>query len=52
MLSEEVLEKVVERLTNRIEQGNEYILTKIGNKIDEIGTLQPTQAIQLSQMIK
>lgn len=52
MISEEALEKVVERLANRIEQGNEYILGKIGSKIDEIGKLQPTQAIQLQQMIK
>ena len=52
MLSEEVLDKVVERLVNRIEQGNEYILSQIGSKIDEIGTLKPTQAMQLSQMIK
>lgn len=52
MLSEEALDKVIERLANRIEQGNEYILGQIGNKIDEIGKLQPTQAIQLQQMLK
>lgn len=52
MLSEEVLDKVVERLTNRIEQGNEYILTKIGKKIDEIGKLKPSEAQQLEQMIR
>ena len=52
MLSEEVLDKVIERLANRIEQGNEYVLAKIGNKIDEIGRLQPTQVIQLQQIIK
>ena len=52
MLSEEVLDKVIERLANRIEQGNEYVLAKIGNKIDEIGKLQPTQVIQLQQIIK
>ena len=28
MLSEEVIEKVSERLVNRIEQGNEYVLKK------------------------
>ena len=52
MLSEEALDKVIERLANRIEQGNEYVLAKIGNKIDEIGRLQPTQVIQLQQIIK
>ena len=51
MLSDEVLDKVIERLVNRIEQGNEYVLGKIGNKIDEIGKLKPTQAQQLEQMI-
>jgi len=52
MLSDEAIDKVIERLVNRIEQGNDYILGKIGSKIDEIGTLQPTQAIQLQQMLK
>ena len=52
MLSEEVLDKVIERLVRRIEQGNEYILINIGNKIDEIGKLQPTQAMQLKQIFR
>ena len=52
MLSEEVIEKVIERLTRRIEKGNTYILEQIGKSIKEIGTLNPTQAKQLYQMIK
>ena len=52
MLSEEVIEKVIERLTRRIEQGNTYILEQIGKSIKEIGTLNPTQAKQLYQIIK
>ena len=52
MLSEEVLDKVVERLVNRIEQGNEYVLSKIGSKIDEIGKLSSTQAQELEQVLK
>ena len=52
MLSDEVLDKVVERLTNRIEQGNEYILEEIGKKVKKIGSLTPTQAQQLVQVFK
>lgn len=52
MLSDEVLEKVVERLTRRIEQGNTYVLEEIGKSIKKIGTLSPSKAQQLGQMIK
>lgn len=52
MLSDEVLDKVIERLTNRIEQGNEYILKKMGESIKKIGTLTETQAQQLIQILK
>lgn len=52
MLSEEVIDKVVERLVNRIEQGNEYILKTIGESIKKIGTLSPSKAQELSQIIK
>ena len=33
MLSDEVLDKVIERLANRIEQGNQYVLEQIAKKI-------------------
>lgn len=52
MLSDEVLEKVVERLTNRIQEANTYVLQQIGKSLREIGELQPSKARQLSQMIK
>ena len=52
MLNEEVIEKVIARLTRRIEQGNEYILEKMGKSIKKIGTLEPYQAYQLGQLMK
>lgn len=52
MLSDEVIDKVVERLTNRIEEGNTYIIKKIGESIAKIGTLTPTQAQQLINILK
>lgn len=52
MLSEEVIDKVVERLVNRIEQGNIYVLEQIGKNIKKIGTLSPSKAQQLAQILK
>lgn len=52
MLSDEVIEKVVQRLVRRIEQGNEYILKKIGKNIKELGTLTPARAHELVQIMK
>ena len=52
MLSDEVLEKVTERITNRIEQQNAYILEQIGKTIKKMGTLTPTEAQQLGQILK
>lgn len=52
MLSEEVIEKVIERLTRRIEQGNTYVLEQIGKSIKQIGTLSPSQAQQLYQIMR
>jgi hypothetical protein len=52
MLSDEVLEKVSERIINRIEQGNTYILQTIGENIKKIGTLSPTKSQQLIQVMK
>lgn len=52
MLSDEVLDKVIERLTNRIEQGNTYVLEQIGKSIKKIGALSPSNAQQLGQLIK
>ena len=52
MLSDEVIDKVVERLVNRIEEGNTYIIKKIGESIKKIGTLAPSDAQQLIQIMK
>ena len=52
MLSDEVIDKVVERLVKRIEQGNEYILQKIGENIKQFKTIKPSEAQQLYQIIR
>lgn len=52
MLNDEILNKVIERLTRRIEQGNTYVLEQIGKSIKKIGTLSPSKAQQLGQLIK
>lgn len=52
MLSEEVIDKVVDRLVNRIEQGNTYVLKKIGESIKKVGTLNATSSQQLYQLIR
>ena len=51
MLSDEVIEKVIERLTRRIEQTNTYVLEQIGKSIKKIGALSPSKAQQLIQII-
>jgi len=52
MLSDEVIDRVTERLVNRMEQANEYILQEIGKSIKKIGTLTPSQAQQLVQIMR
>lgn len=52
MLSDEVIEKVTERIVNRIEQVNSFILEKIGKDIKKIGTLSPTDAQRLVQILR
>ena len=52
MLNEEVINKVSERLVNRIEQGNEYVLNKIGESVKKIGTLKNTDVHDLEQILK
>ena len=52
MLSDEALELVSERLINRIERANTYILRKMGANIREIRKLNVTQAQQLAQILK
>lgn len=52
MLSDDVIEKVIDRLTDRIERANLYILKEIGRSIDKIGTFNPSKANQLIQIMK
>ena len=52
MLTDEVLDKVVERLARRMEQANTYIIEQIGKSIKKLGTLSPTKAHELVQIMK
>jgi len=52
MLSQEVQERLAERLVERIEESNTYIYKKIGEAIRTIGKLTPTQAYQIAQILK
>ena len=52
MLSQEVEEKLANVLVSRIEETNTYILKRIGEAIRQISTLTPSQAYQISQILK
>ena len=52
MIDERIIDKLVERLVNRIEEGNTYVLMKIGESIKKIGGLTPTNAIKLQNILK
>lgn len=52
MLSDEVINKVVDRIVRRIEETNTYVLKKMGESIAKIRTLTPTQAQQLAQIMR
>ena len=52
MLSQEVEERLAERLVDRIEEANSSILKKIGEAIKQISTLTPSQAYQIAQILK
>lgn len=52
MLSEEALEKLSERLVNRIEELNTFFIKKIGKQLYDIGTITPSQLAQLLQSVK
>lgn len=52
MLSDEIMEKITERLVTRIQDVNLYILKKIAKKLKEIRKLNPTNAQQLVQIMQ
>ena len=52
MLSDEILDKVIERLVNRIEEANIYTLKSIGETIKKIGTIKPSDVTQLVEAMQ
>ncbi len=52
MLSDEMMDRVIERLTQRIDNTNEFILKQIGGSIKKIGALTPTEAHRVTQILK
>lgn len=52
MLNETILEKLSERLVNRIEEANSYTLKLIGEQIGRIGSMTPTNANRLINVLK
>ena len=51
-LSEEVLERLSERLVNRVEKLNTYMIKKLGKQIADIGTFTPSQVKEILQSVK
>ena len=52
MLNEQVIEKVVERLVRRIEQGNEYVIKEIAQDIKKFKKISSKNAHKLAQILK
>ncbi len=52
MLSEDAIERLSERLANRAEKLNSYLLIKLAEQINTIGNLNPTQAREILQSVK
>ena len=52
MLSQEVIERLSERLVNRVNELNVYILEKIGKQLREMGSLTPSQLRTIFQSVK
>lgn len=52
MLSEDTLERLSERLVDRIESLNTYFIKKVGNQIKTIGTITPSQLSELLQSVQ
>ena len=52
MLSEETLERLSEKLVDRVEQLNTYLIQKIGNQINTIGTITPSQLSEVLQSVQ
>lgn len=51
-ITQEQVDKIVERLIDRVEKANSVFLKKIGKSIDEISKLTPSNAHTLAQILK
>lgn len=51
-LSEEALERLSERLVNRVEKLNTYMIEKLGKQIVDLGTFTPSQVREVLQSVK
>ena len=52
MLSEDALERLSERLVDRIESLNVFMINKLGKQMVDIGTLTPSQLREVLQSVK
>lgn len=52
MLNEQITERLTERLVSRIESINSYILQQIGKQILIVGSLTPTKAYEVINILK
>ena len=52
MLNESIIEKLTERLVNRIEEVNSFTLKTIGEQINRIRGMTPTNAQKLLNVLK
>ena len=52
MLNDEIIDRLSDRLVERLEEGNQYVLQEIGKKIVEIKSLSPNQAQKLANILK
>ena len=52
MITEEQIERIIERLINRIQQANTYFLMQMGAKINLLKNLTPSEAQKLIQILK
>ena len=52
MISQEALERLAERLVQRTQELNTYMLKKLAHQIKTIGSLTPSQAQEILQSLK
>ena len=52
MLNNDIIDKLVDRIEERINRTNQYIIKQIGESINKIGALTPSKANQLVNILK